>query len=183
MYLPFPTIRGAIRAPKQPHIHPKNVFPMFLWLISSIPPKNYHSNHFFTSTYLRPIWDWRIYHSQPSGGPIRAPKWPNIHPKKYHLPYHLFSCSWYQVLYPQNDPLTFFWLQPITCLSEICISTIPDHQGPHQNPKMATHTQQKTTFSIPSFYSWLISGTPPQNEHLDHLLATTYLIPFRNRHI
>ena len=44
-------------------------------------------------------------------------------------------------------PLTISLLQPISNLSGIGISTIPNHRGPHQSPKTATHTPKKQLFS------------------------------------
>ena len=41
---------------------------------------------------------------------------------------------------PKMTPLTTFWLQPISYLTGIGISTFPDHQGPHQCPKIGTQT-------------------------------------------
>ena len=40
-------------------------------------------------------------------------------------------------------PLTISLLQPFSNLSGIGVSTIPIHWGPHQSPKMATHTPKK----------------------------------------
>ena len=48
-------------------------------------------------------------------------------------------------------PLTIFWLQPISYLTGIGISTFPNHQGPHQCPKIATQTPWKILFSLASF--------------------------------
>ena len=59
-------------------------------------------------------------------------------------------------------PLTISLLQLISNLSGIGISTIPDHCGPHQSPKTATHTPKNHDFPRASLFSWLISGTPPQ---------------------
>ena len=59
-------------------------------------------------------------------------------------------------------PLTISLLQLISTLSGISISTIPDHWGPHQSPKTATHTPKKHHFPQASLFSWLTSGTPPQ---------------------
>ena len=80
---------------------------------------------------------------------------------------------------PKLTLLTILLLQPISYLSGIDISTIPDHRGPHQSPKMATHTHPKTPFSLASLFSWLKSGTPPQKCPLSPFycfnLSHTYL--------
>ena len=47
-------------------------------------------------------------------------------------------------------PLTISLLQPISNLSGISISTIPNHWGSHQSPRMATHTPQKKLFPLNS---------------------------------
>ena len=51
---------------------------------------------------------------------------------------------WYST--PKMTPLTISLLQPISNLSGIGVSTIPNHRGPHQNPKMATHTPKNNCF-------------------------------------
>ena len=88
-------------------------------------------------------------------GPIRAPKWPHIHPKNNcFLSIFVFVANIrYSTL--KMTPLTTFWLQPISYLTGIGISTFPNHQGPHQ-------TFWKVFFSLASLFLWLISGTLPQ---------------------
>ena len=47
---------------------------------------------------------------------------------------------------PKMTPLTISLLQLISNLTEIGISTISDHRGPHQSHKTATHTPKKQLF-------------------------------------
>ena len=47
---------------------------------------------------------------------------------------------------PKMPQLTISLLQPISNLYGIGIFTIPDHRGPHQSPKMTTHTSKKHHF-------------------------------------
>ena len=63
---------------------------------------------------------------------------------------------------PKIIPLTNFFIQPISYLSGIGISTIPNHRGPPQSPKTAARTTHGTPFSLAAIFSWLISCTPPQ---------------------
>ena len=94
------------------------------------------------------------------GGPIRAPKWPNIHPKNTIFPsiFSFVANIRYSTL--KMTPITISLLQPISNLSGNGISTILNHRGPHQSPKMTTRTPHKTPFPLAPSISWLISGTP-----------------------
>ena len=77
-------------------------------------------------------------------------------------------------------PLTIFGLQPISYVSEIGISTKPDHQGPHLGPKTDMHVPQKTVFpSISCFVANISYSTlkltpliifllPPISWHIYH---------------
>ena len=60
-------------------------------------------------------------------------------------------------------PLTISLLQPISHLSGIGISTIPNHRGAHQNPITATHTSKKQN-SLPRHILTLIAFNSYTNE-------------------
>ena len=75
--------------------------------------------------------------------------------------------------------LTILLLQPISYLTGINYSTIPNLWGPHQSPIMVAHTAQKSPFSLASLCSWQKSGTPPHKCPLSPFycfnLSHTYL--------
>merc|ERR1711951_257604 len=97
--------------------------------------KNHPTNQFFHSTYLIPLWERRIYHPQPSGAPSEPKNGRTYHPR-----YTIFPSSYFfvaNIMYstPKIIPLTNFFIQPISYLSGIGVSTIPDHRGPLRAPK------------------------------------------------
>ena len=47
---------------------------------------------------------------------------------------------------PKMIPIINSFLQPISKLSGIGVSTIPNHRGPHQSPKTTTNTPKKQLF-------------------------------------
>ena len=61
---------------------------------------------------------------------------------------------------PKMPQLTISLLQPISNLSGIGISTFPDHRGPHQSPKTATHTPKKQLFPLAYLFLGLITPVP-----------------------
>ena len=128
-------------------IHPKNnsfssIFD-FVAIISYSTPKK---TSFFASTYFKPIWDWSIYHSQPSGAPSEPQNGHTYTQKNNCFPSISILVANIRYSTPKMTPLTISLLQPISNLSGIGVSTIPDHWGPHQSPKMATHTPKKQLF-------------------------------------
>ena len=91
-------------------------------------------------------------------GPIRAPKRPKkttIFPSIFVFVNNITYST------PKMTPFTISLLLPISNLSGIGISIIPDHRGPHQSPKAATNTPQKNCFlSIFVFVADIRYSTP-----------------------
>ena len=95
------------------------------------------------------------------GGHIKAPKQPHIHPKNTVFPSIFVFVVNIRYSTPKITPQTISLIQPISNLSRIGISTIPNHRGPHQSPKTATHTPKKQLFpSIFVFVANIRYSTP-----------------------
>ena len=79
-------------------------------------------------------------------------------------------------------PLTISLLQPISNLSGIGISTIPDHQGPHQSPKTATHTPKKQLFPYHiGFCGWYLVFHPKKHLKQHHFPYHLFFLRLRLR--
>ena len=73
-----------------------------------------------------------IYHPQPLCAPSEPQNGHTYTPKNTILPGIFVFVANIRYSTPKMTPLTTFWLQPISYLTGIGISTFPDHQGPHQ---------------------------------------------------
>ena len=108
------------------------------------------------------MWDLHIYRSRPLGAPSEPENGHTYTPKNTIFPSIFVFVANIRYSTPKMTPLTKVGLQPISYLTGIGISTFPNHQGPHQCPKIATQTPWKILFSLASLFLWLISGTLPQ---------------------
>ena len=143
--------RGAPSEPQDGHIYTQkttvSLASLFLWLISGTPPKKWPHLPFLcinlSQTYLG-----LAYLPFPTiGGHIKAPKQPHVHPKNTVFPSIFVFVANIRYSTLKMTPITISLLQPISNLSGIGVSTIPNHWGPHQSPKTATLTPKKQLFS------------------------------------
>ena len=141
-YLPFPTVGGPIRAPKWSHIHPRNsFFPSIFVFVAYV--------WYFTPKMIPQIISYLglAYLPFPTiGGPIRAPKWPHIHPRNSCFPIiSVFVANiWYFT--PKMTPQTISLLKSYQ--TYLGLTYLPDYRGPHQRLKAATHTPKNQLFPL-----------------------------------
>ena len=99
-------------------------------------PKNDPTNHFLSSTYLIPIWDWYIYHPKPLGAPSEPQNSHTYTPKNTIFPSMFAFMADIRCSTPKMTPLTIFGFN--LSHTYLVLSYLPflTSEGPIRDPKL-----------------------------------------------